>query len=116
MRTTEERLALLDKLLGGGIDPELLLFTLQRSRELVMNYCRIPEVPAGLEHTLLQLAVDLYRAEQPGKAQAAGAVKSISEGDISVSYGSAASEVENSGMAFLKDYTKTLDRYRKAGW
>lgn len=113
MRTTKERTELLDKLLGGGIDPEILLFALERARELILNYCRLKELPVGLENTLLSLSVDIYRAEQPGSAQAVGSVKGITEGDISVSYGFAA---ENGGMTFLKDYTKTLDRYRKAGW
>jgi len=105
MRTMKEQTELLDKLLGGGIDTEILLFALERARELILNYCR-----------LLSLCVDIYRAEQPGRAQTVGAVKSITEGDVSVSYGSAASAAENGGMAFLKDYTKILDRYRKAGW
>ena len=113
MRTKKEQTELLDKLLGGGIDPEILLFALDRAREQILGYCRLKELPAGLENTLLSLCVDIYRAEQPGKAQTVGAVKSITEGDVSVSYGSAA---ENGGMAFLKDHTKTLDRYRKAGW
>lgn len=116
MRMTKEQTELLDKLLGGGIDPQLLLFALERGRELILNYCRLKELPAGLENTLLSLSVDIYRAEQPGKVQAVGAVKGITEGDVSVSYGSAASAAENGGVAFLKDYTKTLDRYRKAGW
>lgn len=116
MRTEKERAELLNKLLGGGIEPEILLFALERARELILNYCRLKELPAGLENTLLSLCVDIYRAEQPGKPQAVGAVKGITEGDVSVSYGSAASAAENGGMAFLKDYTKTLDRYRKAGW
>lgn len=116
MRTTKEQTELLNKLLGGGIDPEILLFALERARELILNYCRLKELPAGLENTLLSLCVDIYRAEQPGKAQTVGAVKSITEGDVSVSYGSAASAAENGGMAFLKDYAKILDRYRKAGW
>ena len=107
MRTKKEQTELLDKLLGGGIDPEILLFALERARELILGYCRLKELPAGLEIT---------RAEQPGKAQTVGAVKSITEGDVSVSYGSAASAAENGGMAFLKDYAKILDRYRKAGW
>ena len=75
MRTKKEQTELLDKLLGGGIDPEILLFALERARELILGYCRLKELPAGLENTLLSLCVDIYRAEQPGKAQTVGAVK-----------------------------------------
>ncbi len=116
MRTTKEQTELLDKLLGGGIDTEILLFALERAREMILNYCRLKELPAGLENALLSLCVDIYRAEQPGRVQTVGVVKSMTEGDVSISYGSAASAAENGGLAFLKDYAKTLDRYRKAGW
>ena len=86
MRTMKEQTELLDKLLGGGIDTEILLFALERARELILNYCRLKELPAGLENTLLSLCVDIYRAEQPGRAQTVGAVKSITEGDVSVAF------------------------------
>lgn len=91
-------------------------FILAKASDMICNYCNIDTVPVGLENVMLNMAVDLYRAESLGQEQVEGAVKSISEGDVTVSFSSASSVSENPGMAFLKDYTKQLDRYRRVGW
>lgn len=83
---------------------------------MVCNYCNIKQVPKGLENVMLNMAVDLYRAESLGQEQAEGNVKSITEGDVTVSFASASSASENLGMTFLKDYTIQLDRYRRLSW
>lgn len=114
--TANERLELLNKLVGGEADPEILQFVLTKGQDMILNYCRLKELPAALETVLINMCVDIYRAEQLGKAQVSGTVKSITEGDVSVTYASATSVSENKGMEFLKDYTKQLDRYRRMGW
>ena len=91
-------------------------FVLDKVGDMVCNYCRIEEVPQGLKNVVLNMGVDMYRAEGLGKEEAQGAVKSITEGDVSVSFGSSTSSAEDSGMVFLRNYTAQLDRYRKAGW
>ncbi len=114
--TITERVEMLNHLVGGEADETILRFVLSKGQDMILNYCRLRELPDALENVLLNMCVDLYRAEQLGKAQVSGTVKSITEGDVSVTYGSATSASENKGMDFLKDYTKQLDRYRKAGW
>lgn len=89
---------------------------LDKVSDMVCNYCNIDDVPKGLENVMLNMAVDLYRAESLGQEQAEGSVKSITEGDVTVSFASASSASENLGMTFLKDYTAQLNRYRKLGW
>ncbi|NLK37811.1 MAG: hypothetical protein GX299_06985 [Epulopiscium sp.] len=108
----------LKNLLGiVGNDKDFIIeFVLGKVSDMVCNYCNIKEIPQGLENVLLNMAVDLYRAEGLGQEQIQGAVKSITEGDVTVSFSSASSVSDNPGMAFLKNYTKQLDRYRKAGW
>ena len=95
---------------------KLLLGVKNEEKDMVCNYCNIEEVPKGLENVLLNMAVDLYRAESLGQEQAEGTVKSITEGDVTVSFASASAISENSGMQFLKDYTAQLNRYRRLGW
>lgn len=114
--TMTERVTLLNKLVGDEADPEILQFILGKCQDMILNYCRIKELPAALENVLINMCVDLYRAEQLGKSQVTGAVKSVTEGDVSVTYTSATNVSENKGMEFLKDYTKQLDRYRRMGW
>ena len=111
-----KQIELLNKLLGGKVDEDILAFTLGKAEDMILNYCRLSAVPMGLKRVLLNMAVDIYRAEQLGQETATGAVKSISEGDVSVSYASSTSASENPGMVFLKNYEGQLQRYRKVGW
>lgn len=114
--TAKERRELLNKLVGGEVDVDILDFILAKGEDMILNYCRLESLPEGLERVLLNLCVDIFRAEQLGQAQASGSIKSITEGDVSVSYSTATAVSENPGMAFLKDYRAQLDRYRKMGW
>lgn len=107
----------LKKLLGIAdySKDELLQFTIDNVTDMVLNYCNIPKVPEKLENIILSMCVDKYRAESLGSETSQGAVKSISEGDVSVSYGSAYSVSDNPGMEFLKGYKAQLDRFRRLG-
>ncbi len=113
-----EKLQKLKLLLGLENDDkdELLLFVIDKVSDMVCNYCNIKQVPKGLENVMLNMAVDLYRAESLGQEQAEGTVKSVTEGDVTVSFASASAISENSGMQFLKDYTTQLNRYRRLKW
>lgn len=105
------------KMLLGKKDKEedsILLYLIQQAEDFILNHCHVEEIPKGLETTLVNLAADHYRLEGWGKEQVEGIVKSIKEGDISVSYGSF-SEL-NGDVNFLKDYISQLNQYRKAGW
>lgn len=110
-----ERLKQLIRVKNEEKDP-VLLFVLDKTEDMILNYCNIQKIPEKLEKVMLNMAVDLYRAESLGQEQAEGTVKSITEGDVTVSFASASSVSENLGMTFLKDYTAQLDRYRKLKW
>lgn len=111
------KLERLKKLLGIADDSkdEVLQFTIDNVMDMVLNYCNITEAPEKLENIILSMCVDKYRAESLGSETSQGAVKSISEGDVSVSYGSAYSVSDNPGMEFLKGYKAQLDRFRRLG-
>ena len=112
-----DRIDKLKKLLGiTGNDMDFILnFVLEAVTDMVLNYCNIAELPEGLENIVLSMCVDKYRAEGYGSEQAAGNVKSISEGDVSVAFGSPFSGTDNPSMPFLKGYEQTLNRFRKLG-
>ena len=114
----QEKINKLHKLLGfdEGEKEEILGFVLDKTNDMICNYCRRESVPAALENVQLNMCVDMYRAESLGQENAQGIVKSISEGDVSVSFGSASAVSENPGMEFLKSYEAQLNRFRKAGW
>ena len=116
--TEQEKLAKLKAILGISDDTKdsILTFALEKVRDMICNYCRINDIPEGLGNVQLSMAMDIYRSESLGQEKAEGTVKSMTEGDVSVSFGSAVSSSENPGMDFLKNYTAQLNRYRKVGW
>lgn len=90
-----------------------LQFILDDVEETILNYCNLEELPAGLMNTAYRMAIDLYRYDQPGTGSAPVAVSSISEGDTSTSFTSAADALAG---GILKDYCGQLNRYRKLRW
>lgn len=89
-----------------------LQFVLDDVQETILNYCNIKELPSGLTNTAYRMAIDLYRHEKPGETNAPARVTSITEGDTSTSFASAADAL-NGGV--LKNYKGQLNRYRKLG-
>ena len=48
-----------------------LEFALENAEDTVKNYCHIDEIPAGLETTVLRMAMDIYRNEHMGRCRSA---------------------------------------------
>lgn len=107
-----DKLKTLKALLGitGNEKDALLNFALSNVEEMVKNYCNIKAIPKGLQNTVIRMAMDLYRNEQPGGDIVPVAVKSISAGDTSTSFGAVESDFSQS---VLKNYKAQLNRYRR---
>lgn len=88
-----------------------LQFIISNVEETIKNYCNIEEVPEGLTNTAYRMAMDIYRNEQPGETEKPQAVKSVTIGDTSTSFGDTASG--NYTQSILKDYAKQLNQYRR---
>ena len=93
----------------------ILQFTIDNVTDMILNYCNIDKLPEKLENVVLSMCVDKYRAESFGSEEVKAPVKSISEGDVSVSFGSSYSVSDNPSMEFLKGYKVQLDRFRRLG-
>lgn len=113
----------LKKLLGIPLDDNskdfLLEFTLDKARDMILNYCHISEVPQGLENIMIGIAMDLYRSENLGNEEKSlGSISSISEGDTTVSYSSNNynTAIGAGGADFIKNYKIQLNKYRKLVW
>lgn len=92
-----------------------LLFILEDIEEIVLNYCNLSKLPAGLVHTGYRMAVDLYRNENLGDDEAAtGAVVDIEEGDTKVQFNKSLDDSFTGTL--LKNYLPQLNRYRKLVW
>ncbi|MDP4109763.1 MAG: hypothetical protein Q8878_07030 [Bacillota bacterium] len=115
--------AMLMTLLGLDSSKEQFAeFAYSQAEDIIKNHCRIGNIPAELKNVALSMAMDLYRAQNLGdEAPALGSVKTITEGEASVAFRSAAGSTderyaENPGVTFLKNYEKQLERFRKPGW
>lgn len=85
-------------------------FALANAEEVVKNYCHIDEIPKELTNTVIRMAMDIYRNEQPGSADVPQAVSSVKIGDTSTSFKTPADEFSAS---ILKNYKLVLNRFRK---
>lgn len=91
----------------------ILEFIIDDVTEMILNYCNLEELPAGLMSTAYRMAIDLYRNDRPGEPGSPLSVASISEGDTSTSFTSTADTLAG---GILKDYQGQLNRYRKLRW
>lgn len=90
-----------------------LLFVMEDVQETILNYCNLDVMPLGLVNTAFRMAMDLYRCDVSGQGSTPMTVSSVSEGDTSTSFTSAADALSG---GILKDYQGQLNRYRKVVW
>ena len=104
-KLTVERLS---ALLGISDPDEVHLeFALENAEDTVRNYCHIDEIPAGLETTVLRMAMDIYRNEHMGSADIPQTVSSVQIGDTTTSFKTSAAEFSES---LMKNYKPVLNR------
>ena len=105
-------------LLGDGANTTAAEFCLDECTHLALGYCNLDALPAGLESTVLRMAVDLYRLQGYGQAAAPeGPLTAVKEGDQSISYAAdRAGAIAGAGAALLTNYAVRLNAYRKLRW
>ncbi|MGI5824452.1 MAG: hypothetical protein ACOX7J_02665 [Bacillota bacterium] len=103
----------------------ILEFTYDMLADEVLNYCHLADLPAELKYVLASMVVDLYRMGDFGKEILTKEPTSITRGDVSVSYKLGTELFSNTqrnsayimaNMAFMKDYYKQLNAFRKVAW
>lgn len=85
----------------------LLSFLIEDTANLILGYCRIDILPRQLESLVPVIAADMYRAKGYGASDAPAVVKSISEGERSVSYADT-----NPDNKFFENYYDRLKPFR----
>lgn len=98
------------KMLLGIKDNEqdsLLSFLIDDTVNMILGYCRIDILPRPLESLVPVIAADAYRAKGYGQAESPEVVKSISEGERSVSYAET-----NPDNNFFANYYDRLAQFR----
>ncbi len=88
----------------------ILFFACERSLEMVKNYCYIEQVPKELKNVCVEIALLLY--DNGGYQSKNTTLKSIKEGNVSVTYQSEASAWKENKKTLLEE----LDKFRKLKW
>lgn len=88
--------------LGRKEEENLLAFAAERSVSMMQAYCNREDLPKELWSVGVALAQQLLDAAD---------VKSIKEGDVSVTFAESRAEME-----LLADFRTELDRFRRADW
>lgn len=88
--------------IGRGEEENLLAFAAERSVSMMQAYCSREDLPEELWSVGVALA---------GRLLDAADVKSIKEGDVSVTFAESREETE-----LLADFRTELDRFRRADW
>ncbi|MBQ8301508.1 MAG: phage head-tail connector protein [Clostridia bacterium] len=105
----DNALVRLKTLLGIKDDEQnsLLSFLIDDTIDMILGYCRIDVLPRQLESLVPIISADMYRAKGYGQLEAPEIVKSISQGDRSVSYADT-----NPDNDFLSSYYERLNPFR----
>lgn len=121
------------KLNGYGyenIDEEMLTLNALSVREFILNYCNIEKMPKGLKFTYISMMcasyLELYIIKNyvnDGNSEKAiqGAIASITEGDVSVTYKDSESsdKILNAKAligSLMDGYRAYLTKYRRMAW
>lgn len=115
-----------------GVDVKSLTMAALEVREFILNYCNIDKMPRGLLYTWVNMTcasyLDLYIIknyvnvdEGDDKAAITGALASITEGDVSVTYkdNTSSDKILNAKAlvgSLMSGYRAYLTRYRKIAW
>ncbi|MBQ6164827.1 MAG: hypothetical protein IJK23_10180 [Clostridia bacterium] len=99
---------------GCAYEQEQCDAALAFAEEIILNFCNIDEVPAGLDRTHLGLAADLLRRKRYGKnGGETQTVKSVTVGDTSTTFGELSDE---DVQGILANYRGSLVRYRRVAF
>ena len=91
-----------------------LEYALDSAISIAKNYCGINELPDGLENTVIDMAIDIFKSGQYGEESQSGSLKSITEGDISMSFGDTL--FEQYCLSGIKNYEKRMMPFRRIKW
>lgn len=95
---------------------EALLFASERSIDMVKGYCCVKEVPKELKNVCVEIGILLYDNEGYEQKEQNRVLKSIQEGNVSVTYQSEGSNWKEYRKTLLDMFQEELNQFRRMRW
>ncbi|GAA4827998.1 hypothetical protein GCM10023310_00860 [Paenibacillus vulneris] len=89
-----------------------LLFAIETVVQGVMSYCNITEIPPALVNTVVLIAKDYDKSQNP--EETSQMVQSVKRGDVQTTFFNSGSG--GPGASFVQAYSKQLNAFRKLRW
>lgn len=103
----------LEGVLPDGPSPRALA-QIDDMAQKAMNYLNTDNIPDGLFRTFCRLCGAYIQAADPGASSGGGVVKSVSEGDVTVTFAVSSETAQGTADSFIAEYASDLNRYRSA--
>lgn len=94
---------------------EIILAAIKRAEQTIVNYCNCESIPEGLIFAALDMACGEYLATAKCRGDDEEKVKSVTEGDISVSFNEEESVVELADRLIGKGMGELVS-FRRIKW
>ncbi len=99
------------KICSAEENADIVEYCCDSAEEIIKNYCGIKEIPDGLESVFIEMACDIYRSGEYGNEAQTGRLKSLTEGDVSMSF-----EESNEKSGDIRKYENRLKPFRRIKW
>lgn len=106
------------KTLLGSASPneEVIMYWLQSTKQYILNYCNLNELPKELETILIEMTCLRIRYNTNGVGAGVKNIASVNDGSQSVSYALAGQRSFSSDDDLLNQYKTQLNRFRRLKW
>ena len=99
------------KICNAEENTDIIEYCCDSAEEIIKNYCGIKEIPDGLESVFIEIACDIYRSGEYGNEAQTGRLKSLTEGDVSMSF-----EENSEKSGDIRKYENRLKPFRRIKW
>lgn len=93
------------------VSDEIIDLEIEKAKADVCTYCNISTIPPGLINIVANIAFDYINLRVQSKANDDKEVKSIQEGDTTITFNSNSTKIKSKKSIF-DDYLVTLNKFR----
>ncbi len=94
----------------------ILYFAAERSVDMVKAYCAIENVPEVLKGVCVSIGLLLYDTENYEQRQQQGSLKSMRQGNVTVTYEQVQERFEKDKKKILEGFSEELNQFRVMKW